>query len=80
MNKEDKLIKIKIEDHSYSRKDLEDMKRWEDEGGTTKGNGFASSVKPPVKPGQIFEVLEGEIIYENGELYYMTKLSLLALY
>lgn len=80
MKRADKSIKIKIENHSYTREDLESMLRWEDEGGKTDDNNIPGSVNSPVKPGQILEVVEGDVIYENGELYYLAKLNLLALH
>jgi|GEM_PF-1874787 len=80
MQKAEKRIKIKIEDHSYSKQDLESIIRWEGEGGSSSIGDLVSTIKLPVKKGQIFEVAEGEIVYENEQLFYRIKLNLLANY
>ena len=36
-------------------------------------------VKLPVKPGEVFEVVKGDVIVDNGELYYEVELNILAL-
>ena len=75
-------IKIKIENHTYSKEDFKSIERWEDEGGISSRNkkDLALSLNIPIKPGQIFEVLNGDITFENDEVYYLAKLNLLALH
>lgn len=71
-------IKIEVEDHSYTEEDLQNMSQWENEGGSLKKDDL--SINLPLKTGQIFEVLKGDIIYEKGNLYYKVELKLLALH
>lgn len=74
------IIKIKIEDHSYTKEDWKSIGRWEDEGGTPLNKKETDLSAPlPLKPGQIFEVLNGDIVYEKGQPYYAVSLNLLAL-
>lgn len=79
MKKFDKQIKIKIDHHSLSKQDMESLDRWEYEGGKpSDDNEMYKSVMLPVKKGQIFEVVDGDLISENGELFYVVKLDLLS--
>ena len=72
----DLSIKIKIDKTSLSREDLEDLRRWEDEGGLPDEEDIAVL---PIRPGEVFEVVRGDVIYENGEIFYLVDLNILSL-
>jgi len=72
----DLSIKIKIDKTSLSREDLEDLRRWEDEGGLSDEEDLAVL---PIQPGEVFEVVRGDVIYENGDIYYLVDLNILSL-
>lgn len=78
MKRSNLKIKVKIEGHSYTEEDLQNMDRWENEGGSSNKDDLLINI--PLKTGQIFEVLKGDIIYEDGQLYYNVELKLLALH
>lgn len=79
MKSPNQQIKIKIEDHSLTEEDLNDLSRWEDEGGTTsRKTNFLSSSTLPVHKKEIFEVVDSEIISEDGQLYILAEINVLS--
>lgn len=74
------VITIKLHEHQLGEEDLENLRRWENEGGTpTLDDAMISSVTLPLRPGQVFEVVRGEVRYEEGGLVYEAELNLLSL-
>ncbi|MCW9705863.1 hypothetical protein [Fodinibius salsisoli] len=70
-------IKIKVEDHSYTKEDIEDLARWENEGGmpTNTTSQDSSSVNLPIKPGEVFKVAKSDLVYEDGKLYLQAQID-----
>lgn len=80
MKNENPVLHIKITEHGLNRQDLENLSQWENEGGAVReGEKLLSNITAPVRPGQIFEVLRGELIFEEGEVFYVAEVSLLSL-
>lgn len=78
METHSKSIKIKLEAQIYNREELESLIRWENEGGLpSSATDMTSYEKLPLKPGEIFEVLEGTIIHDDNESYYVVEIKLL---
>lgn len=80
MKSENPVLHIKINEHGLSRQDLENLSQWENEGGAVReGEELLSTIAAPLRPGQIFEVLRGEMVFEEGEVFYVAEVSLLSL-
>lgn len=78
-----RTIKIKIEIPNLTAEDLEDMLRWENEGGHPSGKPDLldeETLPLPLKKDWIFEVKDTEIIIEDGQLYLETGINLLSLH
>lgn len=72
-------LKIKINASSISPSDINSLQQWENEGGlTTSQTNFIKTLSP-IKKGEIFEVTGGDILYEDGEIYYEAEIEILAL-
>lgn len=74
-----RTLKIKVDSKSLSPLDINELEQWENEGGrpTTTSN-FTVSLSP-IRKGEIFEVVGGDIHYEDGELYFVAEIEILAL-
>lgn len=72
-------IKIKIEDHFLSEEDLDDLRRWEDEGGSpSKKMNLLDYPSLPVHKKEIFEIVDSDIISEDGQLYILAEINVLS--
>lgn len=80
MDSPQKLLKIKIDHATYSLPEWErDLIRWEDEGGlATVDKQVSDKYEAPVKIGDIIEIKDGQIISENGALFFAAKVSVLS--
>lgn len=75
-----RTLKIKIDSKSLSPLDINKLEQWENEGGRTHSMPDIMQSLSPIKKGEIFEVVGGDVHYENGELYCETEVEILALY
>lgn len=74
-NRPEKTIKIKLLQSELLKTYEEELKRWEDEGGnSTELNDVFKELEKPLNPGDVFEVVEGEIISEGEEFLYQVKI------
>ncbi|MDZ7691060.1 MAG: hypothetical protein U5K69_07960 [Balneolaceae bacterium] len=83
MHTPDRNIKIKIDTPNLSAEDIEDLFRWENEGGhpADKPDLLSSITLPlPLKKDWIFEVKDTDIIIEDGQLYLQAGINLLSLH
>lgn len=83
MKKSERLLKIKIDNPSFSKEEWDNIARWEDEGGFPTSHGDLESVslkKMPLKPGQVFEIMDTGVIFEEGKPYYLVRIHLLSLH
>lgn len=72
-------LKIKINSKSLSSADMNSLEQWENEGGLPASQtGFLKSLSP-LRKGEIFEVIGGDIHFEDGQLYYVAEIEILAL-
>ena len=64
-------IKIKLDKDTVPKEFNPELNKWEGEGGQPVDENFElHSLEAPLKNGQVFEVVKGEIIEENGEKLY----------
>lgn len=83
MKKSERLIKIKIDKPAFTEEEWNSLERWENEGGIPTSHGdleSASLQKMPLKPGQVFEIMDSSIIFQDGVPYNLVKLHLLSLH
>lgn len=74
-----RILKIAINTNSLSALDVNELEQWENEGGQPgPPPNFLKSLAP-VKRGEIFEVVGGDVHYEDGKLYYEAEIEILAL-
>ncbi len=74
-----RTLKILIESDSVDPFDVEEINRWENEGGQPgSAPDFLQSMRP-MKKGEIFEVKGGDFHTGDGKLYYEAEIELLAL-
>ncbi|MFH5833141.1 hypothetical protein ACG2F4_15145 [Halalkalibaculum sp. DA3122] len=76
-----KNIKIKLDQSSITPEDLADLQRWEDEGGhpDNKPDAISSLELPlPLHKKEIFEVIDSEVIIEDGKLYLKADINILS--
>lgn len=75
-----RTIKVMIDSKSLSPLDINELEKWEDEGGqpASSTTDFLKSLAP-LKKGEIFEVVGGDIHYEDGKIYFETEIEILAL-
>ncbi|SMO63429.1 hypothetical protein [Fodinibius sediminis] len=79
--KKQRTLKIKLSESNHLKEYEDELERWESEGGRASTlNDIFDEVKLPLKPGEVFEVTDGNVIYEDGEYYYMIDIDLLSLY
>lgn len=75
-----KTLKIVLDSNSLSASDISDIEQWENEGGkSAKDSDFIKSLAP-VKRGEIFEVVGGDLRHEDGKLYFVAEVDLLSRY
>lgn len=75
-----RTLKIAIESHSVSAENIEELNRWENEGGQPRRTApdlLESLI--PVKKGEIFEVKGGDFHTLDGEIYYEAEIEILSL-
>lgn len=74
-------LKIKIEEYSLTPEDALEWQKWENEGGAPlKRSTLTRGADLPVRPGQVFEILDGEVILEDGAFYYLAEVHLLSMH
>lgn len=76
-----KNIKIEIDSSSLTAEDLADLQRWEYEGGhpNNKPDAISSLELPlPLHKKEIFEVVDSEVVVENGKLYLKADINILS--
>ncbi|MDR8393241.1 hypothetical protein NC796_18950 [Aliifodinibius sp. S!AR15-10] len=81
MKRKYKHIKIELETPTLSARDLQDLQRWEDEGGhLTEYPDLLASISSglPLHKKEIFEVVESDLVIENGKLYLQADLNILS--
>lgn len=76
-----RTIRIKFDKQAFNEEVFKSLQRWEDEGGPGNQPGTSEiTVVPPIKKGQVFEVIDGEMVFDKeGNLYYEVEIDLLAL-
>ena len=73
-------IRIKLDDQPLLADYVEEVQRWEGEGGNSaRLNDLLKEISHPLRKGEVFEVLGGELVSEKGSLYYDADIELLAL-
>lgn len=71
-----KTLKIKLDKTSHLKEYEKELARWESEGGhVTELNEILGDLSLPLKPGDIFEVIDGSIISEDSEFYYRAEIK-----
>lgn len=71
----EKLLKIKLLQSELLQTYKKELKRWEAEGGNpTRLNDVLKELEKPVKPGDKFEVVEGNVINEDEEFLYQVQI------
>lgn len=74
-----RTLKIKIDSKTVSALDVAELEQWENEGGRPQtASDFIRSISP-LKKGEIFEVVGGDVHYEDGKIYYEAEIEILAL-
>ncbi|MGD8427974.1 MAG: hypothetical protein PVH63_10090 [Balneolaceae bacterium] len=74
-----RAFKIVVDNKSLSASDLKEIEQWENEGGRPiSGTSFWKNAVP-LKKGEIFEVVGGDLVYEDGEIYFLAEVEILAL-
>ncbi|GAA5520196.1 hypothetical protein LQ318_00625 [Aliifodinibius salicampi] len=72
-------IKVKIEHNIVTDFDPEEVNRWENEGGSPSESPLPISHPDlPLHKKEIFEVLDCEIIVEDGQLYLEAEIDILS--
>lgn len=72
-------IKVKLDTSSLTAGDMEDLRRWENEGGhPAEKPDLIASLPVPLHEEEIFEVLSCEIIVDEGQLFLQVKLNVLS--
>jgi len=74
-----RALKIVVDTKSLSASDLKEMEQWENEGGRPVSDNKMWKNIVPLHKGEIFEVVGEDLIYEDGKLYLMAELEILAL-
>ena len=81
MKSPNQTIKIEIDTSSLTADDLEAFRRWENEGGhpSSRPDILASLSLPlPLQNGEIFEVVDSDVIVENGKLHLQAEINVLS--
>lgn len=74
-------IKIKIDTRSLTAADLDDIRRWDNEGGHPADRpDLVSSLRMPLQlhTDEIFEVVGSDVIVEDGQLYQKAEINVLS--
>jgi len=74
-----RALKIEVENESLSVSDLKEIEQWENEGGRPVSDTKIWKNAVPLRKGEIFEVVSEDLIYEDGKLYLIAEIELLAL-
>ena len=72
-------LKIKINSKSLSPADINSLDQWENEGGLSASQTTFLKSLSPLRKGEIFEVTGGDIHFEDGQIYYVAEIEILAL-
>lgn len=79
MKSPNQIIKIKLDTSSLTAEDVEDLGRWENEGGHPgERPDLISSLPLPLHKEEIFEVVSCEIVVEEGQVLLMVELNILS--
>ena len=71
-------LKILLTDTHISDLDIRNIEGWENEGGASNPSSFFGKPILPLRQGDIFEVRNGDISYEDGKLLFIIEVALLA--
>lgn len=74
-----KTLKIALDTDQLSPADVGSIEQWENEGGTPDPAPNYLQCLAPLRKGEIFEVLGGEIMYEDGKLFFRAEINILSL-
>lgn len=75
------LIKIKLDESAHLKEYEKELNRWESEGGRAiELNDIFKDIILPLEPGEVFEVLDGRFIFEDGDYFYAADIDLLSLH
>lgn len=75
-----KTLKILLDSKSLSASDISDIEQWENEGGKSTRDSDLFKSLAPVKRGEIFEVVGGNLRHEDGKLYFIAEIDILSRY
>jgi hypothetical protein len=74
----DKIIKIKLDCTRLSKDDFMNLDRWVNEGGNpVEPSQPFDELPKPLKPGQMFEVVDVEYEVEEDQCYFVARLNLM---
>lgn len=74
-----RTLKIVVDTKSLSVTDLQEIEQWENEGGRPVSQHMIWKNIAPLRKGEIFEVTGEDIVYEDGQLFLLADLEILAL-
>ncbi|HKK47293.1 MAG TPA: hypothetical protein VJ964_17325 [Balneolaceae bacterium] len=74
-----RVLKIVVDTKSLSASDLKEIEEWENEGGRPVSHNSIWKNIAPLRKGEIFEVVGEDMVYEDGKLYLLADLEILAL-
>lgn len=74
-----RTLKIMIDSKTISALDVSELEQWENEGGQPGPPSYFLKSLAPIKRGEIFEVVGGDIHYDDGKIYYEAEIEILAL-
>lgn len=72
----EKRIKIKLEKSDHLKTYMDELDRWEGEGGSISDlHEILEDLNLPVKTGDIFEVTDGNVVFEDNDYFYEAVLK-----
>ena len=73
-----KSIKIKLKRSDHLKEYVEELERWEGEGGTISDlKEILDDIDLPLRPGETLEVVDGQIVFEDDDYFYEATLKLM---
>lgn len=76
MKSQNSQIKIKIDPDKLTAEDLDDLYRWENEGGLlSEKPDIIGNLLQPLQKGKVFEVSDYDIIIEDDQLYFLVTIN-----
>lgn len=74
-----RTLKIVVDNDLLSSEEISNIERWENEGGSAVASLPVSSSSIPFRQGEIFEIKDVEIRYENDRVYCFLDIVLLSI-